>query len=70
MPYFTRKQDSIDRGGKVAADIACAALLLVYSVVFFGAIGGFVAFLIIYSALVAIDFIVPSSDDDPASVVR
>jgi hypothetical protein len=70
MPYFTRKQDVIDRGGKITADIACAALLLTFSIVFFGAIGGFVAFLIIYSALVAIDFIVPSSDDDAAGVVR
>jgi hypothetical protein len=70
MPYFTRKQDGIDRGGKITADIACAALLLTFSIVFFGAIGGFVAFLIIYSALVAIDFIVPSSDDDAAGVVR
>jgi hypothetical protein len=39
MPYFTRKQDSIDRGGKIAADIACGVLLLVFSVVFFGALG-------------------------------
>jgi hypothetical protein len=70
MPYFTRIQDGIDRGGKIAADIACGVLLLVFSVVFFGAVGGFVAFLIIYCALIAIDFIVPSSDDDAAGVVR
>jgi hypothetical protein len=70
MPYFTRKQDGIDRGGKIAADIASGALLLVFSVVFFGAVGGFVAFLIIFSALIAIDFVVPSSDDDAAGVVR
>lgn len=70
MPYFTRRQDGIERGGKIAADIACGSLLLAFSIVIFGAVGGLVAFLILYGALIAVDFVVPSSDDDAAGVVR
>jgi hypothetical protein len=70
MPYFTRSQDSIERGGKIAADIFCALLLLGFSLVCFGALGGLLAFLILEGALLAVDYLVPSSDDEPGVAIR
>jgi hypothetical protein len=68
MPYFTRAQDRIERGGKFAADVFCALLLLAFSLVCFGAVGGLIAFLILEAGLLVIDYIVPSSDDAGAAV--
>jgi hypothetical protein len=70
MPYFTRAQDRIDRGGKVAGDVFCALLLLAMSLACFGFLGGLVAFLILEAGLLAIDYVVPSSDDAPGNAVR
>ena len=71
MPYFTRSQDSIDRRGKVAADILSAGLVLIFSVVFFGTLGGLLAWVILEAALLSVDYLVPSSDDDtPGVAVR
>jgi hypothetical protein len=69
MAYFSSKQDRIERGGKVAADIACAVLLLGFAVVFFGWIGGTLAFLVLEAALIGVDYLVPDGDD-AAGVVR
>jgi hypothetical protein len=70
MPYFTRAQDRIDRGGKIVADVFCALLLLAFSLVCFGALGGLIAFLILEAGLLVIDYIVPSSDDAPGAALR
>jgi hypothetical protein len=70
MPYFTRSQDPIERGGKMAADIFCALLLLAFALVCFGRLGGLVAFLILEAGVIAIDYLVPSSDDAPGNAVR
>ena len=71
MPYFTRSQDSIERRGKVAADILSAALLLIFSIVFFGTLGGLLAWVVLEAALLSVDYLVPSSDDDaPGVAVR
>lgn len=70
MPYFTRSQDRVDRGGKTVADVFCALLLLVFAVVFFGPLGGLLAFLVLEGLLLAVDFVVPSSDDAPGTAVR
>ena len=70
MPYFTRSQDRIERGGKMVADIFCALLLLAFSLVSFGALGGLIAFVILEAGLLAIDYLVPSSDDAPGNAVR
>lgn len=71
MPYFTRSQDGLDRGGKTVADVFCALLLLIFAVVFFGPLGGLLAFLVLEVLLIAVDFVVPSSDDDvPGAAVR
>jgi hypothetical protein len=69
MAYFSSKQDGIERGGKIAADIACAVLLFGFAVVFFGWIGGTLAFLVLEAALIAVDYLVPDGDD-VAGVVR
>ena len=45
MPYLSRTDERVQRGGKIAADIACGLLLLTSSVVFFGFVGGVIAFL-------------------------
>ncbi len=70
MPYFTRSQDRIERGGKMVADIFCALLLLGFSLVCFGALGGLLAFAILEAGLLAIDYLVPSTDDAPGNAVR
>jgi hypothetical protein len=71
MPYFTRSQDSIDRGGKIAADIVSAVLILIFSIAFFGTLGGLLAWVILEAALLSVDYLVPSSDDDtPGVAVR
>jgi hypothetical protein len=71
MPYFTRSQDSIDRRGKIVADILSAALMLIFSMVFFGTLGGLLAWVILEAALLSVDYLVPSSDDDtPGVAVR
>ena len=70
MPYFTRAQDRLDRGGKLAADIFCALLLLAFALVCFGGLGGLLAFLILEAWLLAVDYLVPSTDDAPGTAVR
>jgi hypothetical protein len=64
MAYFTRKQDSIERGGKVLADIFCALLIATFSFAFFGIAGGALAFLITEGILLGVDYVVPSQDDE------
>jgi len=70
MAYFSRNQDGLERGGKIAADIACAVLLAAFSIVFFGVLGGVVAFVILEAALIAVDYLVPNEGDEPGAVVR
>jgi hypothetical protein len=62
MPYFSSKQDGLERGAKVAADIACAVLLATFSVVFFGWLGGLLAVAILEAGLLAVDWLVPNDD--------
>lgn len=69
MPYFSAKQDKSDRNAKVLADVFCALLLGTFSIVFFGLLGGLVAFVLLESCLLALDWVMPS-DDDAAAVVR
>ncbi|WBL75609.1 hypothetical protein I3J27_21490 [Bradyrhizobium xenonodulans] len=69
MPYFTSKQTRDIRICKVLADVFCALLLLTFSIVFFGWLGGLIAFIIAEAGLLAVDWLVPS-EDDAAAVVR
>ena len=71
MAYFSKNQDGIERGGKIVADIVCAALLLTFSIVFFGLLDGVGAFAILEAALIGVDYLVPNAADDAsAAVVR
>ncbi|MFC7696605.1 hypothetical protein ACFQX9_07745 [Bradyrhizobium sp. GCM10028915] len=69
MPYYTADQPRWERNGKILADIFCALLLAVFSIVFFGWLGGLVAFAVVEACLLAIDWVVPSKGD-AAGVVR
>jgi hypothetical protein len=70
MAYFSSKQDGIVRGGKIAADIACAALLLTFSIVFFGLLGGVGAFIVLEAALLGVDYLVPDEDEASGAAIR
>jgi Mg2+/citrate symporter len=70
MAYFSKNQDGIERGAKIVADIACAVLLLTFSIVFFGLLGGVGAFAILEAALIGVDYLVPNEGDAPGAVVR
>lgn len=69
MPYFSAKQNQSDLTSKVLADVFCALLIGTFSIVFFGLFGGLIAFVLLESCLLAIDWVMPS-DDDAAGVVR
>ncbi|MCA1524099.1 hypothetical protein [Bradyrhizobium yuanmingense] len=51
MSYFPSGEDQAFRICKVLADVFCAILLGTFSIVFFGWIGGIVAFVILEAAL-------------------
>ena len=68
MTYFSNNQDKIERGGKVVADIFCALLLAAFAIVFFGLMGGLVAFIILEAALLAVDYLVPNADGSLGAV--
>lgn len=69
MPYVSSQQDQLERNAKIVADIFCAAMLLAFSIVFFGLIGGIVAFAVVESCLLAVDWLVPS-DEPVGTAVR
>jgi hypothetical protein len=66
MAYFPKIMDSTERGLKIVADVLVALLLSVFAIVFFGVLGGLVAFIILESALLAVDYLVPDADADAA----
>ena len=70
MAYFSPTDDAAQRGGKVAADIVCALLLLVFSIVFFGVLGGVIAFILLESALIGVDYLMPTEADARGGTVR
>ena len=70
MAYFPNNMRSIERGGKILADILVALLLLVFSNVFFGTLGGLVAFIILEGALLGVDYFMPDDDDRAGTAIR
>ena len=70
MAYFSQNDDGAQRGGKLAADIAVGLLLFAFSIVFFGWIGGTVAFIILEAALLGVDYLMPNDDDKSGVGVR
>ena len=69
VAYFARNQDGLERGAKILADIACAALLLTFLIVFFGFLGGLAGFVVLEAALLSVDYLVPN-EGDAHGVVR
>jgi hypothetical protein len=70
MAYFPRKMNSIERSLKVVADLLVALLLLVFAIVYFGVLGGLVAFLILEAGLLSVDYLVPDADADAGTAIR
>jgi hypothetical protein len=70
MPYFTTNQPRQERVSKVLADICVGALILCFSIVFFGPLGGVLAALILHSALIGVDYLVPSAYDASGNAIR
>ena len=70
MPYFTTNQPRPERASKVLADIFVGALILCFSIVFFGLLGGVLATLLLHAALIGVDYLVPSADDAPGNAIR
>lgn len=68
MAYFSSRQDGLERGAKVAADIFCAVLMATFLVVFFGWVGGLIAAAILEAGLLAIDWLVPNDDSAGVAV--
>lgn len=69
MAYFLRRQTRFDRAGKVAADIFCASMLLTFLVAFFQ-LFGVLEFLVVYGAIIAVDYLMPTEDDASGVAVR
>ena len=63
MAYFAKNQSQ--RVAKVMADIFVGVLLLTFSVVFFGVVGGVLGFLVLEAALIGVDYLLPNADDAP-----
>ncbi|PJG55271.1 hypothetical protein CVM73_09345 [Bradyrhizobium forestalis] len=63
MSYFPSGQDRDFRICKILADVFCAILLGTFSVVFFGWLGGIVAFVILEAGLLGIDWLIAGTDD-------
>jgi hypothetical protein len=70
MAYFPRNMRSIERGAKVLADTLVALLLLVFSIVFFGMLGGLAGFIVLEAALLGVDHLMPDDDDSAGAGVR
>ncbi len=70
MAYFSKKQDGIDRGGKLVADIFCAVFLATMAVASFGWLGGLAAFIVLEAALLTVDYVVPGEDGAGGAGVR
>lgn len=70
MAYFSRNQSSIERGGKIVADLFVLLILGAFCIAFFGFLGGIVAVVILEAALLGVDTLMPSDDDAHGAGVR
>jgi len=70
MAYFSPTDDAVQRAGKVAADIVCALLLFAFPIVFFGLLGGVIAFILLESALIGVDYLMPAEADSRGGTIR
>ena len=70
MAYFTNNMHGFVRGSKIAADIFVALLLLVFTIAFFGVLGGLAAFIVLEAALLGVDTVMPDDDDAAGGAIR
>jgi hypothetical protein len=70
MAYFSRRMGSIERGGKVVADIFCVLLLGTITAAYAGTLLGVGATVLVVLGLLIIDHFVPDADESAAGVVR
>ncbi len=70
MAYFPRKMDSIERGGKVVADIFCVLLLGAIAAACAGILLGVGATVLVVLGLLIIDYFVSDTEESAAGVVR
>ncbi|MFL6835949.1 MAG: hypothetical protein ACJ8FZ_01405 [Bradyrhizobium sp.] len=70
MAYFWKGTNGSERAAKILADIVCAALILVFAIIFFGPAGGLLAFVILEGALLSVDYLVPNEEDRSGTGVR
>jgi hypothetical protein len=70
MAYFPRKMDSIERGGKVVADVFCVLLLGALAAACAGTLLGVGATVLVVLGLLTIDYLVPDVDESAAEVIR
>ncbi len=70
MPYFQRKMDSIERGGKIAADVFCVLLMGVMALGCLGVLSGIITSVVVVVGVIAIDYYTADPDDKIGGVVR
>ena len=70
MPYFSRRMDSIERGGKVAADVFCVLLLGALAIGCTGPLYGIAGTVLVVAGLYIIDHRVPDADESARGVIR
>ena len=70
MAYFPRNMRSIERSCKLLAEVLVALLLLTFAVAYFGALGGLVAFILLETALLGVDYLMPDDDDRAGTAIR
>jgi hypothetical protein len=70
MTYFPRKMDSIERGGKIAADIFCVFILGGLAVGGVGPLYGIGATVLVVVGLLTIDYLVPDAEESASGVIR
>ena len=68
MAYFSSETNGMERGGKVAADIFVALLILAFSIAFFGVLGGLAAFIVMEVMLLGVDNLMPDEKSAGAAV--
>ena len=70
MAYFTKNMSGMERGDKIVADIFVALLILVFSIAFFGLLGGLAAFIVLEAALLGVDGLMPDDEDAAGAAIR
>jgi hypothetical protein len=62
--------DSIERGGKVAADIFCVLILGTLAIGCTGPVYGIIGTVLVVGGLLTLDFLLPDDDESGHGVIR